>query len=271
MRYTNEFKEAIAFATTKNLFLGYGNPNGKILIIGKEQYYKSLKNPDSDEYYKDLLKKRDEVNFQNTKSWVQNIEQEFQPDWDLKIGGFLDDSNALTAWWNQRNVPNRKLKNGEGNGGTSNTYLHYQKIYQDVFLNGKKQDHINFQKEFFITEMNDLLAEKDFSYRKLKSLKREFIEERQKLLSVPFFKTFPVIIIASGHYSKNFDFDIQKTFDVKYIGKTTEVGKYWYNLHYNENGKRLVIHTRQLSYGVSNELISELSREIKLFLEKGDL
>src|SRR5690606_18609756 len=137
--------------------------------------------PDTDEFYDDLLQKREEVNLKNAESWLQNIEQEFQPNWDLKIEGFLDDSNALTAWWNQRNIPNRKLKNGGWNSGTSNTYLHYQRIYQDVFLNGEKQDHINFQKNFFITEMNDLLAEKDFSFRRLKSLKREFIEEREKL------------------------------------------------------------------------------------------
>ena len=34
--YTQAFKEAVAYCKANNLFVGYGNPNGKVLVIGKE-------------------------------------------------------------------------------------------------------------------------------------------------------------------------------------------------------------------------------------------
>lgn len=34
--YTQAFKEVVAYCKANNLFVGYGNPNGKVLIIGKE-------------------------------------------------------------------------------------------------------------------------------------------------------------------------------------------------------------------------------------------
>ena len=32
--YTQAFKEAVAYCKANNLFVGYGNPNGKVLVIG---------------------------------------------------------------------------------------------------------------------------------------------------------------------------------------------------------------------------------------------
>ena len=34
--YTQAFNEAVAYCKANNLFVGYGNPNGKVLVIGKE-------------------------------------------------------------------------------------------------------------------------------------------------------------------------------------------------------------------------------------------
>jgi len=33
--YTQAFKEVVVYCKANNLFVGYGNPNGKVLIIGK--------------------------------------------------------------------------------------------------------------------------------------------------------------------------------------------------------------------------------------------
>lgn len=82
-------------------------------------------------------------------------------------------------------------------------------------------------------------------------------------------KSFPVTIIASGHYPKEYDFDIEKIFDVTWTGETIKVDRSWYNLHYSADKKRLLIHTRQLSTSVSNKLIEALSREVKDFLKDG--
>lgn len=37
MEYSNEFKDLIARIEQTKDFIGYGNPNAKILIIGKEE------------------------------------------------------------------------------------------------------------------------------------------------------------------------------------------------------------------------------------------
>ncbi|WP_140485409.1 hypothetical protein [Flavobacterium sp. GSA192] len=100
-------------------------------------------------------------------------------------------------------------------------------------------------------------------------MKKGFISRRQELFNLSFFKTFPVIIVASGHYPSKYNFDIEKIFEVTWDKKTIPVGKSWYNLHYSKdiNQKRLLIHTRQLSTSVSSDLMEELSIVIKDFLK----
>jgi hypothetical protein len=262
MNYSDEFKKAVNFSKEKKLFLGYGNPNGKILIVGKEHYFKHSLEENSREFYEEILKAREIENQNNVSSWEYNIENKFEPKWPLNQEFYCDNSNAFTAWWNQRNIQDKK-----GNSGTSNTYLHYQKLYQNIFLNGQKEDRINFQKEFFNTELNDLPAKKDFNLPELNKLKREFITMRQELFGLPFFKTFPVVIVAAGHYPCRYNFNIEKTLGVNFI-KTIPISGTWYNLHYSDDQKRLLIHTRQLSTSVSKNLIEALSNEIKTFLKK---
>jgi len=232
MEYTKEFEDAVKYSEDHNLFLGYGNPNGKILMVGKEHYFNHTLEIDSPRFFEEILKAREFENQNNCTSWKNNIKNNFMPEWNPNQENFCDNSNAYTAWWNQKNIQNKNQ-----NGGTSNTYLHYQKLYQNIFLNGKKEDRINFQKEVFNTELNDLPAKKDFNLPKLKELKREFIAQRQELLKCRFFKSFPVIIIASGHYSRDYYFDIEKTFEVEWDKKTKSVGKEWYNLHFSIDKK----------------------------------
>lgn len=263
MNYSEEFQDTVNFSKEKNLFLGYGNPNGKILIIGKEHYFKHKPKEDTDEFYKEILNAREAENHNNITSWENNIRENFEPEWNPNQEHFCDNSNAFTAWWNQKNKQDKN-----SNGGTSNTYLHYQKLYQNVFLDGKKEEKINFQKEFFNTELNDLPAKKDYNLQRLKELKKGFIEDRKDLFQLPFFKSFPVVIIASGHYSRDYNFDLEKIFEVEWSKETIVVGKSWYNLHKSTDGKRLLIHTRQLSTSVTTDLINALSNEVKAFLKK---
>lgn len=264
MNYTKGFEDAVKFCNKNKLFLGYGNPNGKILIIGKEHYFAHKDEKDSDKFYNEIIEKRELENKNNIASWKDNIENNFQPNWNSDLEYFLDNSNAYLAWWNQRNIQNRQLKNGNWNNGTSNTYLHYQKLYQNTFLDGEKKDRINFQKEFFITELNDLPSKKSFNRPRLNELRKEFITQRKDLFNLPFFKSFPATIIATGHYPKEYDFNIEKLFNVKWTGKTEKIGDAWYNLHHGiENKNRVVIHTRQLSTSVTNDLINALSEKLK--------
>ncbi|MBF4472790.1 hypothetical protein [Flavobacterium sp. HJJ] len=263
MNYSNEFEEAVDFSKKNKLFLGYGNPNGKILMIGKEHYFNHSLKEDSSEFYEEILKARELENQNNIASWESNLKNNFEPEWNPNQEFHCDNSNAYTAWWNQKNIQHKNY-----NGGTSNTYLHYQKLYQNIFLNRQKGDRINFQKEFFNTELNDLPAKKDFNLLLLNKLKNEFIEKRKELFNLPFFKTFPIVIVASGHYPSKYNFDIEKIFEVTWDKNTIVISKSWYNLHYSEDNKRLLIHTRQLSTSVSTDLMEALSKEVSVFLSK---
>jgi len=265
MNYSNEFKEALKFAEKENIYLGSGNPNGKILMIGKEHYFDHKEEINSDAFYEEILQFRKNDIENNLNSWKNNIETAFIPEWNPNLNIEIINNNSFTIHWNQKNKNNRIINN-QGNGGTSNTYINYQKIYQNIFSERVKEVNINFQKEFFLSELNDLPSKKSFNLIKLNEFRNQFINKRKDLFKKDFFKSFPVVIIAAGHYPVDFNFNIEEIFDVKWIGETTKVGNAWYNIHFNEDKTRILIHTRQLSTSVSNDLIEAISVKISNFL-----
>ena len=84
---------------------------------------------------------------------------------------------------------------------------------------------------------------------------------------MPFFKEFPIVIVAANDYPRRYHIDLEQTFNVKWEGKTRDVGnKNWYNLHFSKDNKRILIYTRQLSNSFSKELITAIAAEAKKFL-----
>ena len=86
-----------------------------------------------------------------------------------------------------------------------------------------------------------------------KNVTQDSINKRTPLLSSEFFKSFPLVILACGRYFDDYGIDIEKMFDVKWIGNTDFVklgdGKrVWLNVHYSTDHKRIVVHTCQASY-----------------------
>lgn len=81
-----------------------------------------------------------------------------------------------------------------------------------------------------------------------------------------------MIILACSNYIQNNDNirEIDNIFGVTYDGD--DVGKFWFNksnwfyTHHDTSGRKLVIHTRQLSADVKNELLEEMARIIKKHL-----
>jgi hypothetical protein len=99
----------------------------------------------------------------------------------------------------------------------------------------------------------------------LKNLRRESVAKRSELFRQPFFCQFPVIILATGHYPRDNNFDITEVFDVDYIAQK-EVGNSWVNIHREKSGDpRILLHVRQLSVGISTEFIAELANIVKEF------
>ncbi len=87
-----------------------------------------------------------------------------------------------------------------------------------------------------------------------------------------FIQQFPVIVLACSDYIKNNDKirEIDEVFNVKYYSSkiyniNTMNGFY---IHYNKDKTKLVIHTRQLSQNVKNDLLQDLGLVIREHLEK---
>jgi len=252
-RFNSDFFAAYNYCDSNNLYLGLGNPEAKILLIGKET---------SDE--KIGFEEMSRINLQ---SWNDIILKNRTSE-DIK--SFED--NALFPWKGQKFTIRREKKDGTitGDSGTSTTWYYYQYFTDLIFKKAvkKKQDLIDFHEFCFHTEMNQLNAKQSNSIPKSDVVRINSIKDREKLFAMNFFRNFEIIVLANGHYHRDFNFNIEKAFDVKWTRKTIEISKgNWYNLHYDnlQNPKRILIHTRQFSTGISKELIQAIANEIVNF------
>lgn len=75
-----------------------------------------------------------------------------------------------------------------------------------------------------------------------------------------FFQQFPIVIVAAGHYPKNYNIDLEKIFNVK-EGYDKD------NVHFNSDRTKILIHTRQLSQ-FSYTLLKSISQIVREFIEK---
>lgn len=253
-RFDSDFLKAYDYCVPNHLYLGLGNPNAKILLIGKETSNDKIG--------------IDEMSKINLNSWDDIISENKSSD-DI---GFLED-NALFPWKGQKFTIRREKKDGTFTGvsGTSTTWYYYQYLTDLIYNKGvkMKEDLIDFHEFCFQSEMNQLNAKQSNDISKGNLLRIKSIKDREKLFTLNFFRNFEVIVLASGHYHKDFDFDIEKTFGVIWTGETKVLSNgNWYNLHYDnlEKPKRILIHTRQFSTLITKELIAAIANECKTFV-----
>lgn len=240
-----------------NLYLGTGNPNSKILIIGKESAINIESN--MEQYEREILK--------NAEDWRLNLsnktKQESVPSWGRNYPSY----NPLYPYKGQLNKIENK-KTGR-NGGTSTTFYNYQKLIDKLFNQNQKSPKITFHEKCFITELNSASAK--YSHLVKIDYRKDSIKSRQVLLRHSFYQSFPVVIIAVGHYVRDFNIDIQKLFKVDFDTETGTIPlskTNYINLHYDDltNPSRIVIHTNQLSINITDILLDQLSDKIKKIL-----
>lgn len=256
--YTEKFKQVVQYCKENNLFVGYGNPNGKVLVIGKEAAHIG-----KEETTENLEKKKEELFQSNVSQWEHILSTNEVPNYDGERP--ISHENPLYAYGNQFNKKDVRKEGKPYNGGTSSTYLNYEKLYEQLFLQGEKLERINFQKEFFITEFSDYPTKESYKNEDIEALRKQSIEERKPLFALPFFKEFPIVIVAAGDYPDLYHIDLEKTFDVIFK-EEIKVGRDRYFLHFSKDNKRILIHTRQLSNSFSQELIPAIASEAKKFL-----
>jgi hypothetical protein len=155
-----------------------------------------------------------------------------------------------------------KIDNGS-NKGTSRTWYTYQKLINFIFDTPNNED-IDFHKSVFITEVNSSPS------RKTKDANISSIEFRKEsILKSDFFRSFPIVIISGVGYFKitTSSNEIEKIFKVKFRDKKFANDKlsqpYWIHTNETNQPSKLLINTNQLSIGIADDLLDEISNMIK--------
>lgn len=224
-------------------FIGFGNPNAKILIIAKEASIDK-----KDEQYTREIKN-------NIDDWHKNIDESFSQEdvckWDCD-----EEFNPLYPY---KGRLNKICRRNEDNGGTSATWYNYQKLV-DKILKRPKNEYIDFLEHCFITELSTEVRPYSGGYSE--ATQRSIDIRCKELLSDDFFRSFPIVIVACGHYLDMYNIDLEKIFNQKYI-RMEKDNKLWLNIH--EKDGRLLIHTRHLAM-CSNALIDMIADNVQKFL-----
>lgn len=234
--FTKDF-EKFAKSGKDNYYIGLGNPNAHILIIGQEP---KIRENDLEGL---------ENHSKNAEEWMKNIENN-----NPQINSYLVDENHVFRT--------------EKSWG-SNTWSKYQKLNNLIFQRERKPYYINFLEDVFTTEMNESPAENNVISDK------SSIPNRKRLLQdSPFIQNFPVVILACLNYIQNTpeNPEINNVFGVTYDGDKSGKHEYsrgnWFYTHHSEDGSKLVIHTRQLSNSVSSKLLEGIAEKVREHLNR---
>lgn len=233
------FEEFLRECKKNNQICGAGNPYSQILLIGQEHRAKERIN--SVEAWKEYLSKN--YNYcEKGNPWI-----------------ITDKNNDL---W-------RKFQN------STPTWSCYQHLIEGALPNRHKRvlrGEKDFEFDAFTTELNsEAKPSSRVNGKDEREKLRERIEARLEVFkNSDFIKSFPVIILACGGYLRNDDKirEIDDTFHVIFSQRYDYSRGNWFCTHYDvTNPKRLVIHTRQLSNGVSYKMIDCMAKVIKEHLE----
>ena len=153
------------------------------------------------------------------------------------------------------------------------TWNKYQKLHDAIFPERKAMPGaMNFEQRVFVTEMSAMPATTTAAGKNADGFEEQLAHRKQSFFAHPYFKEFKVIVLACSDYIVNFGDrrEIDTLFDVTFDidGGAHEVGpqnSFW--VHHSPDGKRLVIHTRQLSGAVSDRLIEEMGNVIRKHLD----
>ena len=232
-----DFHDVVEFCDKRKFFIGEGTPTAKILIIGKEcGWNKDLGEP-TPENIKKQAKESVEYNLKCWRNLNGNLEQ-------LK-------KDALKSW------PNNP------------TWRNYETLVKSI--TGMKLAKYDFLDYCFITELSQI----GMPYSKHNDITKESVKKREELFMHSFFQNFPVVVMTCGHYpTQEYKFDIENIFDVEWTKETKVLSKAnYYNVHHGKtkNGQdKILIHTRQVSCGVTNQLLQDIGKVIRDFLWRTD-
>lgn len=211
MNYPKEFIELLENKEWEKNYIGVGNPNAKILIVGKECA--------TNDYIGYHGEEGIHPNFALWKETVQRMDIKEMEDVEKWGPGMVP--NPLYPYKGQlyKKYSEIKDKNGNvvkrrGECGTSATWFNYQKlinIYRD-HQNGypfrSNRQTIDFFKDCFITELSDISRPNNNNLSSTDRQKTECsIRTRFELIcKTPFFQNqFSIVILACKPYAEKLD------------------------------------------------------------------
>lgn len=224
-KHSQEFKDFVANGVNQNYYIGTGNPNAKILFVGKESAIDKDESVRMHEY---------SANANNWKEFINN-----------------NSCEGLSYPVNKEHV----LRKGWG----KNTWSKYQKLSDIIMQRESKPFHVDFLENVFTTEINDS-PQKNTALADKSTLSKR----KELFMSSKFIQDFPVVVLACSDYFKNNDEirEIDTVFNVKYNDGKRYTPSNWFYTHYNSDKSKLVIHTRQLSANVKPELLEDMGKII---------
>jgi len=193
-------------------YIGFGNPNSKLLIIGQEKAIDG-----ANEYGKIQMQVE---STDNPYQWKKIIDEKII-DLDYKF-------NNPTHFRNPRFPYNGKPPKG-------NTWNQYQLLVSKLFPHVGDSPN-SFLNETFITEVNHSVSSR--------KLGNERNSDRINFMTHAFFESFPMIIIAAGDYLNKEE--IEKQFNLDFVKDLSESHRKLIIFEDKKNQK-VLINTRQFS------------------------
>lgn len=206
-------------------YIGFGNPNAKILFVGKEKGFDKEKN----------LRQFEFESLLNPTEWKSYIDNSI----GINTNKHYESNNYINAFYPYF-----------GKNKAGHTWSKYEKILKNIYPDMTTENN-NFFSYAFLTEVNFQPSK----YSKIKAFKNQ---ERIDFLKEEYFKSFDVILLACGKYLNNSQ--IEEIFNVKLLDRSKSEKHELLNVFKNEN--RILLNTRQLSMAVSNEYLKNISAVI---------
>lgn len=234
MNKEEKFNDLIEVCIKNNQYIGLGNPNANILIIGKEAGIGE--------------KEVSELDIHESNAFVWKSDKE----------------KYSKAYFPQQ----KKLQNG------NHTWQKYQKFYNLIAEKESEQYCIDFVENVFTTELSNATSPNSAKAKQASDFKKNLDERKKLFFKHPFIQSFPIVIIVAldgkyiSHVGKG---NFKEVFDVKYTEtKKIENSSNVYYVHHGktvENTPKLLLHTRQFTNGASNKLLEGIANEVRNFAQ----
>lgn len=239
-------------------YIGEGNPDADILIIGNE----CARNDNGEEVAAYNVQKWKEL--LDRKYNVEDIGSELK---DYKGAPGNDEYYPLFPWFGQKCIV-RSRDGKRGPDGTARTWVQYQKLIDAVYGRRFCRDNfVDFHLYAFHTELSQIPRMR--SGKKNDETAASIHWRLEQLFRQPFFQQFPVVVIAAGHYLRDYVFvedkdKIINTFNVEYDGNCGDETE-WINIHSScaDDAPDLLVHTRHFAGAISDGYIEKIARHIR--------